>query len=59
MLSIIIAEMKLVFEQVDVEKAVKIDELIELVRQANSGIADDFNTIYNGYKEIFDKVNWQ
>ncbi len=54
-----LAEMKLVFEQVDVEKAVKIDELIELVRQANSGIADDFNTIYNGYKEIFDKVNWQ
>jgi hypothetical protein len=59
MLSIVIAEMRVSFNEVNMEKTVKIDELIELVRQANSGIADDFNTIYNGYKEIFDKVNWQ
>ena len=51
--------MKVLFDTVDIEKAVKIEKLIETIRSTDFGTASDFDAIYDAYKQIFDKVNWK
>ncbi len=40
------------------EKAVKIDEIIDSIRHIDLETANDFDMIYEAYKDVFDRVSW-